>query len=101
MLTPAYQKFDTIVPKDAIVALGTQQENEDFEYPLWGKDSERTLIPIHPFRSAVKPIPEEAEYLFYSKGVIPYQEGDIKLNEEMDNETELVNDSQFFLRKLK
>ena len=101
MLTPAYQKFDKIVPKDAIVALGTQQENEDFEYPLWGKDFERTLIPIHPFRSAVKPIPEEAEYLFYSKGVIPYQEGDIKLNEEMDNETELVNDSQFFLRKLK
>jgi hypothetical protein len=100
-LTPAYQKFDEIVPKNAIVALGTQQENEDFEYPLWGKDFERTLIPIHPFRSMVKPIPKEAEYLFYSKGVIPYQEGDIKLNEEIDTETELVNDSQFFLRKLK
>lgn len=101
MLTQAYEKFDEIVPKDAVVALGTQQEQEDFEYPLWGKDFQRTLIPLHPFRSAVKPIPEEAEYLFYANGVIPYQEGDIKLNEEVDNNTELVNDSQFFLRKLK
>jgi hypothetical protein len=101
MLTQAYEKFDEIVPKDAVVALGTQQEHEDFEYPLWGKDFKRTLIPIHPFRSVVKPIPEEAQYLFYSKGVIPYKKGDIKLNEEVDNGTELVNDSQFFLRKLK
>ncbi len=101
MLTQAYEKFDKIVPNDAVVALGTQQEFEDFEYPLWGKDFERTLIPIHPFRSAVKPIPAEAEYLFYSKGVLPTQTGDIKLNEALDNGVELVNDSQFFLRKLK
>lgn len=96
----AYKKFDELVPKDAIVALGTQQEHEDFEYPLWGEDFKRKLIPIHPFRSAVKPIPAEAQYLFYSKGVIPYQEGDIQLNSINSKSDIPVNDSEFFLRKL-
>lgn len=96
----AYQKFDEIVPKDAIVALGTQQEHEDFEYPLWGEDFQRKLIPIHPFRRAVKPIPAEAQYLFYSKGVMPYQEGDILLNEEDKHADTPVEESQFYLRKL-
>lgn len=97
----AYQKFDEIVPKDAIVALGTQQEHEDFEYPLWGKEFKRKLIPIHPFRSAVKPIPSEAEYLFYSKGVIPYQSGDIALGSGNKKSDTAVEESQFYLRKLK
>lgn len=57
--------FGFFVPADAIVALGTQQEHEDFEYPLWGRGFTRKLIPIHPFRKPVKPIPEEAQYLFY------------------------------------
>ncbi|AFK02943.1 hypothetical protein Emtol_1801 [Emticicia oligotrophica DSM 17448] len=96
----AYHKFDEIVPKDAIVALGTQQEHEDFEYPLWGEDFKRKLIPIHPFRSAVKPIPAEAQYLFYSKGVIPFQEGDIQLNAIKSKPNMPVHDSEFFLRKL-
>lgn len=96
----AYKKFDELVPKDAIVALGTQQEHEDFEYPLWGEEFKRKLIPIHPFRSAVKPIPAEAQYLFYSKGVIPYQEGDIQLNSINSKSHIPVNDSEFYLRKL-
>lgn len=96
----AYKKFDELVPKDAIVALGTQQEHEDFEYPLWGEDFKRKLIPIHPFRNAVKPIPAEAQYLFYSKGVIPYQEGDIQLNSINSKSHIPVNDSEFYLRKL-
>ena len=96
----AYKIFDETVPKDAIVALGTQQEHEDFEYPLWGKEFKRKLIPIHPFRSAVKPIPAEAEYLFYSKGVIPYQEGDIVLGNGNKNDDTPVEESEFFLRKL-
>jgi hypothetical protein len=96
----AYKKFDEIVPQDAIVALGTQQEHEDFEYPLWGKDFTRKLIPIHPFRSEVKPIPAEAQYLFYSKGVIPFQEGDILLNSVDTHKDTPVEESQFFLRKL-
>lgn len=96
----AYKKFDEIVPKDAIVALGTQQEHEDFEYPLWGEDFKRKLIPIHPFRSAVKPIPDEAQYLFYSKGVIPFQEGDIELGGGNKTHDSVVQESEFYLRKL-
>ena len=96
----AYKKFDALVPPDAVVALGTQQEHEDFEYPLWGKDFTRKLIPIHPFRSAVKPIPAEAQYLFYSKGVIPFQAGDILLNSADSQADTPVEESQFFLRPL-
>lgn len=96
----AYKTFDEIVPKDAIVALGTQQEHEDFEYPLWGKEFKRKLIPIHPFRSRVKPIPAEAQYLFYSKGVLPYQEGDIALGHGDEHKDTPVEESAFFLRKL-
>ncbi len=96
----AYRKFDEIVPKDAIVALGTQQEHEDFEYPLWGANFKRKLIPIHPFRSAVKPIPVEAAYLFYSKGVIPHQEGDIPLGGGNKTDDSVVKESEFYLRKL-
>ncbi len=96
----AYKKFDEMVPQNAIVALGTQQEHEDFEYPLWGVDFQRTLIPIHPFRSAVKPIPAEAEYLFYSKGVIPHQDGDIALGGGDKTNDSAVRESEFFLRRL-
>jgi hypothetical protein len=96
----AYKKFDELVPKNAIVALGTQQEHEDFEYPLWGAEFKRKLIPIHPFRSRVKPIPAEAEYLFYSKGVLPYQVGDIALGLGDEHKDTPVEESSFFLRKL-
>lgn len=98
--TEAYYNFEKLVPDDAIVALGTQQEHEDYVYPLWGKNFNRTLIPIHPFRSPVKPIPKEAEYLFYSEGVIPYQEGDILLGEGDKTPDTPVPESKFFLRKL-
>ncbi|MFN3848670.1 MAG: hypothetical protein ACK4NY_04545 [Spirosomataceae bacterium] len=97
----AYKKFDELVPQSAIVALGTQQEHEDFEYPLWGEQLTRKLIPIHPFRKAVKPIPTEAEYLFYSKGVIQFKEGDILLNNPTGDADTPVEESAFYLRKLK
>ena len=96
----AYKKFDELVPPDAVVALGTQQEHEDFEYPLWGADFKRKLIPIHPFRSAVKPIPAEAQYLFYSKGVIPFQEGDIPLGGGNKINDSPIEEGEFYLRKL-
>ncbi|WP_337042627.1 hypothetical protein [Emticicia sp. 17c] len=96
----AYKKFDDLVPKNAVVALGTQQEHEDFEYPLWGEDFTRRLIPIHPFRSRLKPIPAEAQYLFYSKGVLPYEEGDIALGQGDTHHDTPVEESTFFLRKL-
>ncbi|MFT5884028.1 MAG: hypothetical protein ACI9IP_000480 [Arcticibacterium sp.] len=96
----AYERFDELVPEDAVVALGTQQEHEDYIYPLWGKDFKRTLIPIHPFRSAVKPIPKEAEFLFYSEGVIPFEDGDIQLNKGDILKDSPVEDSKFYLREL-
>lgn len=95
----AFQKFDEIVPKNAVVALGTT--NEDFEYPLWGEGFTRTLIPIHPFKAALKPIPKEAQYLFYTQGVFPYQTGDVQLNQgDLTNDTP-VKENIFYLRKLK
>lgn len=96
----AYYKYEDLVPGDAVVALGTQQEHEDYVYPLWGKNFKRTLIPIHPFRSPVKPIPAEAEYLFYSEGVIPYKEGDIQLGKGDQTNDTPVPESKYFLRKL-
>lgn len=98
--TEAYYAFEKLVPEDAVIALGTQQEHEDYVYPLWGADFKRTLIPIHPFRAPVKPIPKEAEYLFYSEGVIPFEEGDIKLNEGDKTPDTPVMESTFYLRKL-
>ncbi len=100
-LHPAYAKFNELVPQDAIVALGTQQEKEDYEYPLWGPAFKRKLIQIHPFRSPIKPIPAEAQYLFYSEGVVAFQNGDIKLNDgDIANDTS-VPESTFYLRKLR
>ncbi|SOE21844.1 hypothetical protein SAMN06298216_2297 [Spirosomataceae bacterium TFI 002] len=99
--TDAYLAFEKMVPTDAVVALGTQQEHEDYIYPLWGAEFKRKLIPIHPFRSSVKPIPAEAEYLFYSEGVIPFKEGDIQLGEGDKTQDTPVPESKYFLRKLK
>jgi hypothetical protein len=96
---PAFQKYEELVPKDAIVALGTT--NEDFEYPLWVEELTRKLSPIHPFKAALKPIPAEAQYLFYTQGVMPYQPGDIQLNQgDLTNDTP-VKENIFYLRKLK
>jgi hypothetical protein len=94
----AYKKYDELVPKNAIVALGTTRE--DFEYPLWGKNFSRKLIPIHPFGKVVKPIPKEANYLFYSEGVLPFQAGDIQLNEEDKNNDTPVKENIYYLRPL-
>lgn len=100
-LALAYKKYNELVPKNAVVALGTQQENEDFEYPLWGESFERKLIPLHPFRQAVKPIPTEAEYLFFSEGVFEVKPGDIRLSEGRETDGVKMGESTFYLRKLK
>ncbi len=97
----AFKKFNEIVPENAVVALGTQQAHEDYEYPLWGKSLTRKMIPLHPFKEKVKPIPAEAEYLFYSKGVFEVQPGDIKLNDGDKLKDTAVPESEFYLRKLK
>lgn len=97
----AYKNFDELVPANAIVALGTRQENEDFEYPLFGKNLGRRLIPLKPFRKPVKPIPTESEYLFFSENVFQPLPTDIRLGGGNTPEHLPVSASVFYLRKLK
>ncbi|WP_128545209.1 ArnT family glycosyltransferase [Larkinella soli] len=94
-----YKRFDTIVPENATVALGTI--NDDFEYPLYGKHLSRRLIPINPFEKGVQPIPKEADYLFFSKNVIKPIPGDIRLGTDTTMKHLIVPGEDYYLRKLK
>ena len=96
---PAYELFDEIVPENATVALGTI--NDDFEYPLYGKNLSRRLIAINPFEQGVQPIPKTADYLFFSKTVIPPQKGDIRLGTDTTMTNLLTRGQDYYLRKLK
>jgi hypothetical protein len=98
----AYIKFEEIVPKDATVALATM--NEDFEYPLFGRNFSRKLIPLHPFHSEeLKPIPEQAQYLFFNDKLVKPLKTDIRLNAPIayDPAKTRLDGSVFYLRKLK
>ncbi len=96
---PAYARFDSIVPQDATVALGTI--NDDFEYPLYGKDLTRKLITINPFEKGVQPVPAEADYLFFAKSVIEPVPGDIRLGSDTTMTGLIVKGEDYYLRKLK
>ena len=98
-ITKAYQKFDQMVPDSATVALGTI--NDDFEYPLYGKKLTRRLITINPFEKGVQPIPKEADYLFFSKNVIPPLPTDIRLGTDTTMKGVIVPGEDYYLRKLK
>jgi len=99
-ITEAYARFDSIVPRDAIVALATI--NDDYEYPLWGKEFSRKLVPINPFEKGLQPIPREAGYLFFSKKVIKPLPHDIRLGTDTTlNEHIIVRGEDYYLRKLK
>ncbi len=100
-ITPAYQKFEQLVPQNATVALGTI--NDDFEYPLYGKHLSRRLIPINPFERGIQPIPKEANYLFFSKNVIKPLPTDIRLGTDtaMTMAKVIVRGEDYYLRKLK
>lgn len=67
-VTKAYETYDSIVPKEATVALATI--NDDFEYPLYGAELSRRLISINPFEKGLQPIPKDADYLFYDRSVV-------------------------------
>lgn len=97
---PAYAKFDSLVPQDATVALGTI--NDDFEYPLYGRKLTRKLISINPFEQGLRPIPAEADYLFFSKNVIKPIPGDIRLGTDTTMAADMiVKGEDYYLRKLK
>ncbi|TDE16556.1 ArnT family glycosyltransferase [Dyadobacter psychrotolerans] len=104
-ITPAYERYDSIVPQNATVALATT--NSDFEYPLYGKKLTRKLISINPFEEGLRPIPKEADYLFYARSVINDTSkikalpGDLRLG----SDTTLTNldekGEDYYLRKLR
>ncbi|GHB75838.1 ArnT family glycosyltransferase [Persicitalea jodogahamensis] len=94
-----YLRFDSLVPPNATVALGTI--NDDFEYPLYGKDLTRRLISINPFEQGVQPIPSEADYLFFDKSVISPQAGDVRLGTDTTMTDLIVKGEDYYLRKLK
>lgn len=95
-----YKRFDELVPDTATVALGTI--NDDYEYPLYGPNLSRRLIPINPFEKGVQPIPKEANYLFFAKSVIKPQPGDIRLGTDTTmTENVVVPGEDYYLRKLK
>jgi Dolichyl-phosphate-mannose-protein mannosyltransferase len=98
-ITKAYQRFDSIVPTHTAVALA--DINDDFEYPLFGKDLTRKLIPINPFGKGLQPIPKEADYLFFAKSVIKPQRGDIRLGTDTTMTYLITKGEDYYLRKLK
>ena len=104
-ITKPYLTFDSIVPKNATVALATI--NDDFEYPLYGKDLTRKLISINPFEEGLRPIPKEADYLFYDKSVINDTSKiralptDLRLGSDTTLVDLNVKGEDYYLRKLK
>lgn len=95
-----YKRFDALVPDTATVALGTI--NDDYEYPLYGPKLSRRLIAINPFEQGLKPIPAEADYLFFDKSVIRPQPGDIRLGTDTTiRQAMIVPAEDYYLRKLK
>jgi hypothetical protein len=98
-ITLAYQNFDKIVPSNAIVALGTI--NDDYEYPLWGKDFKRKLIPINPFGKGLQKIPKEAQYLLFAASVIKPMKTDIRLGTQLDMKSGIMVPAEdYYVRKL-
>jgi hypothetical protein len=86
------------VPDTATVALGTI--NDDFEYPLFGKNLTRKLIPINPFERGLQPIPKEADYLFFAKSVIKPLPTDLRLGTDTLRKDIVYRGEDYYLRKL-
>jgi hypothetical protein len=99
-ISKAYANFENLVPENATVALGTV--NDDYEYPLWGPNFSRKLIPINPFEQGLQEVPQEADYLFFAKSVIKPQSGDVRLGTNFNlSEGVIVRGEDYYLRKLK
>ena len=94
-----YKRFDELVPENATVALATI--NDDYEYPLYGPHLSRRLIAINPFEQGLKPIPKEADYLFFDKSVIKPKPGDLRLGTDTTMRAAvIVPGEDYYLRKL-
>lgn len=104
-ITPAYERFDSLVPQNATVALATI--NDDFEYPLYGSKLSRRLVSINPFEKGLRPVPENADYLMYAKSVINDTSRikalptDLRLGTDTTLKHLQVKGEDYYLRKLK
>lgn len=104
-VTKAYERYDSLVPQDATVALATI--NDDFEYPLYGAKLTRKLISINPFEKGLQPIPKDADYLFYARSVIndttkiKALPTDLRLGSDTTMKHLIVKGEDYYLRKLK
>lgn len=101
-MTKAYENFEKLVPEHATVALA--DINDDYEYPLFGKNLTRKLIPVNPFERGLQPIPKEADYLFFAASVVKPRPGDIRLGTDTTAATRakmIVPAEDYWLRKLK
>nr|WP_295931065.1 glycosyltransferase family 39 protein [uncultured Dyadobacter sp.] len=104
-ITKAYVRFDSLVPQNATVALATV--NSDFEYPLYGEKLTRKLISINPFEEGLRPIPKDADYLFYARKVINDTSKiralptDIRLGSDTTMHHLIEKGEDYYLRKLK
>ena len=95
-----YKRFDELVPDTATVALATI--NDDYEYPLYGPKLSRRLIAINPFEQGLKPIPKQADYLFFDKSVMKPKSGDIRLGTDTTLRAAMtVPGEDYYLRKLR
>lgn len=95
-----YKRFDELVPDSATVALATI--NDDYEYPLYGPKLSRRLIAINPFEQGLKPIPKNADYLFFDKSVLKPKPGDVRLGTDTTLRARMtVPGEDYYLRKLK
>ena len=94
-----YKRFDELVPDNATVALATI--NDDYEYPLYGPKLSRRLIAINPFEQGLKPIPKNADYLFFDKSVIKPKPGDLRLGTDTTLRARMIVPAEdYYLRKL-
>lgn len=65
-LYPAIRTFDLLVPEEATVAAFLYIDT--YEYPLFGKELTRTIVPINSDLEGFKGVPEYADYLLYVEG---------------------------------
>lgn len=80
------RRLDAILPPECVVAVCLPHDH--YEYPLFGRNLSRTLLPINDYLHGLQPVPENARYLVYKTGLIEYRPGDIPLG------------AQWFLRDL-
>jgi hypothetical protein len=67
-------RLEEMVPPsaDLAVCLGPN----GYEYPLFGKEHARRLIPVHSFRSGLRPVPSNVSYLLFSSDILTPEKSD-------------------------